>query len=157
MRWNHYGPIIGKWTRIEEDDIGLYVEGALTPRHSMAEDVYASLKHGAITGLSIGYRPVEIEERQGARILKQIELVEISIVESPADNGAHVENVKAALDAVETLKEIESLLRDAGGFSRTEATAIVSRVKAISQPRDAELKVEDETAILRAILKLKSI
>jgi HK97 family phage prohead protease len=157
MRWNHYGPVIGKWLKMEEDDVGLYVEGELTPGHSKAEDVYASLKHGAITGLSIGFRPVEIEERDDSRILKKIDLVEISVVESPADNGAHVESVKAALDAVESLKEIESLLRDAGGFSRAEATAIVSRVKAISQPRDAELKTEDETAILRAILKLKSI
>ena len=46
MRWNHVGPVIGKWTEIKEDDTGLWVEGELTPNHSLANDVAASMKHG---------------------------------------------------------------------------------------------------------------
>lgn len=96
MRWNHWGPVIGKWIEIVEDEKGLRVKGELTPGHSIAGDVYASLKHGAIDGMSIGYRPIQIRDLgDGKRELKEIELVEISVVEEPADISARVGNVKA--------------------------------------------------------------
>jgi uncharacterized protein len=140
LRWNHFGEVIGKWTKIEEDENGLYVEGELTPNHSKAQDVYASLKHGAISGLSIGYMPVEYEENdKGGFNLKEIDLVEISIVETPADNSAHISSVKN-LDESKSLKEIEAYLRDAHGLSRAEAVAVVSKVKAIGLGEQADLK-----------------
>ena len=51
MRWNHRGPIIGKWFNLEPDEHGLYIEGGLTPNHSVAEDVKASIEFEAIDGL----------------------------------------------------------------------------------------------------------
>jgi len=63
MRWQHFGPVIGKWTGAEQDEKGLRMEGELTPGHSLAEDIYASMKHGAVNGLSIGYRPIKFAER----------------------------------------------------------------------------------------------
>lgn len=140
MRWNHYGPVIGKWTSIVEDGKGLYVEGELTPGHRVATDVAASLKHGAVDGMSIGYYVPEGGSEYSpvtdVRLLKQIELVEISVVEEPADNAARVSDVKSALDAAQSLKEIEALLRDAAGFSRADAVALVARVKALSSRGD---------------------
>ena len=148
MRWHHYGDVIGKWLKIEEDEKGLYVEGELTPGHSKAEDVYASLKHGAISGLSIGYRPVQIHELgDGKRELKEIDLVEISVVESPADNAAHIGSVKSAIDEAVSLKEIEHLLRDAGGFSRGESVALVARVKSLVR---SESEPESKAVIAEA-------
>jgi HK97 family phage prohead protease len=149
MRWNHLGPVIGKWTKIYEDEKGLYVEGELTPDHSVAEDVYASLKHGAITGLSIGYRPVKsMENETGGEDLYEIDLIEISVVESPADMNAQIASVKSKINDANSLKEIESLLRDVGGFSRSDATSLVSRVKAISNGERLEKPIinEDEKA-----------
>lgn len=132
MRWNHFGPVIGKWTSITEDDTGLRVEGELTSGHSVAEDAYALLKHGAIDGLSIGYFPVDVKELgDDRRELKKIELVEISIVESPADLGAKVSDIKAAIEQMQTLKDIERLLRESAGFTRSDALALVSRIKAL--------------------------
>ena len=156
MRWNHYGPVIGKWLRLEEDEKGLYVEGELTPGHSVAEDAYALLKHGAVDGLSIGYRPVKVENHgDGRRTLKEIELIEISIVESPADLSARVVDVKSALDEAESLKDIEALLREAAGFSRAGACALVSRTKAMARGgRDDELKTSE---LLEAIKAIKAI
>lgn len=134
LRWNHYGGVVGKWLTLREDEKGLYVEGELTPGHSVAQDAYALMKHGAVNGLSIGYRPIEAEQKDdGTRLLKQIDLVEISIVETPADAAALIGDVKSAIDGAESLKEIESLLRDAGGFSRADACALVARIKSMGQ------------------------
>lgn len=136
MRWNHYGPVIGKWLEIREDNNGLYVKGELTEGHSVADDAYASLRHGAVDGMSIGYREKAGEDSpNGGRILKEIELIEISVVEEPADLGAKIEAVKHLSEAItecESLKQVESLLREAGGFSRANATALVSRIKRLS-------------------------
>lgn len=133
MRWNHFGPVIGKWLNIQQDSKGLWAEGELTPGHSTAVDVYASMKHGAIDGMSIGYIPVKSSPMDGnRRLLEEISLVEISIVEEPADLGARIGSIKSALDECRSLKEIESLLRDAGRFSKADATALVGRIKRLS-------------------------
>jgi len=139
MRWNHFGPVIGKWTEMREDEKGLFVRGQLTPGHSVAQDVLASLKHGAIDGLSIGFYPSKYkEDEEGKRTLQEIELVEISVVEEPADNAARITNVKADIEKAESLKQIEEILRDAG-FSSPAATLLVSRVKAMAKS-DSEPK-----------------
>jgi ElaB/YqjD/DUF883 family membrane-anchored ribosome-binding protein len=39
--------------------------------------------------------------------------------------------VKSALEEAESLAEIEAVLRDAGTFSRAEATALVSKIRTI--------------------------
>lgn len=141
LRWNHYGGVVGKWLALREDEKGLYVEGELTPGHSVAQDAYALMKHGAVNGLSIGYRPIEAEQKDdGTRLLKQIDLVEISIVETPADAAALIGDVKSAIDGAVSLKEIEALLRDAGGFSRADACALVARIKSLGQSDSAPEK-----------------
>jgi HK97 family phage prohead protease len=153
MRWNHYGPVIGKWISIASDGKGLYVNGQLTPGHSTAIDVYASLKHGAIDGMSIGYVPRLIEEMgEGRRLLKQIDLVEISVVEEPADIGAKVESVKFQLDTCNSMKEIESFLREVGRFSKADSVALIGRVKRLALgEQEAEIKVKQEIAKLMGV------
>jgi HK97 family phage prohead protease len=144
MRDNHYGPVIGKWVEAREDGKGLFVKGELTPGHSIAADRYASLKHGAIDSLSIGYRVPEggADRKDGIRYLKQIDLIEISIVEEPAELGAKIQSVKnmaAAIDEIESVKEFERFLREAGGFSKGDAVAITARMKRLALgERDAE-------------------
>ena len=145
LRWNHHGDVIGKWTTIAEDEKGLFVEGELTPGHSKASDVYALLKHGAVTGLSIGYRPVKTEDHgDGKRSLKEIELIEISIVETPADNAAHIGDVKSAIEHIESPKDAEEILR-ANGFTRSEACALVSRIKTLAH---GDRESENLTAVI---------
>lgn len=142
MRWNHYGDIIGKWMTMFADSKGLFVEGELTPGHSKASDVYASLKHGAIDGMSIGYVPVRaIENSDGTRLLQEIKLIEISVVEEPADLGAKINSIKSAIEEATTIREIEAALRDSGQFSRDSACALVARMKSLLQ---GELATEEK-------------
>ena len=148
MRWNHYGPVIGKWVEMREDDVGLYVKGKLTPGHSVADDVYASLKHGAVDGLSIGFRIKDYEEKDDARLLKEIDLVEISVVEEPADLGAKISGVKEfaeLVESIESLKDAEACLRDACGLSRSVAKALVSQIKTLCL-RDAGTEKNSDDA-----------
>lgn len=50
-----------------------------------------------------------------------------------------IESLKAPIEDAKSLKEIESLLRDAAGFSRADATALVARVKSLCRgDHDAE-------------------
>lgn len=157
MRWNHFGEVIGKWTNMYEDEKGLYVEGELTPGHSKAMDVYASLKHGAISGLSIGYRPIRSARKEtGGEDLYEIDLIEISVVESPADLAAQIGDVKSAIDEAATIKELEGILRDVGGFSHSAAKALIAKAAGF---KSANLRddgdVDDEA---RAIaLRLKTL
>jgi len=147
MRWNHYGPVIGKWVGIEEDEKGLLVTGEITPGHSVANDVYASMKHGAVDGMSIGFRVIDSEQKDDIRLLKQIELVEISVVEEPADLGATVSDIKSAIESAHSLAECEAMLRDSARFSRKDACALVSRIKFLAR---GDRAAEEEAAALAA-------
>lgn len=126
------GPLpIGVWDEMSEDGHGLRVKGRFLDT-ALGVDSWKAAKAGAITGLSIGYRPVEFELRakpeDPRRTLKSVDLVEVSLVGLPANAKARVAQVKAASDIV-TIRDLEDALRDAG-YSKSEATAVASRFQA---------------------------
>ena len=124
MKYDHYQGI-GKWTEVREDRRGLFLKGELTPGHSGAADVAALLKHGAIAGLSIGFRAIKaIRDAKGIRTLQEIDLSEVSIVHDPAQRQAGITAVKA--DEISSVREFEAFLRDAG-YSRREAEQITEK------------------------------
>jgi uncharacterized protein len=148
---------VGIWTDLSEDGTGLKVTGQLadTPR---GKELYTLMKMSprpAIDGLSIGYIAKEWEPRSKPedprRTLKRIDLMEISPVTFPANRLAKVASVKG-LDELTALSDIEDYLREAGGFSRNEAKALIARIKSAS-PRDAEADVKQLTAALAARLE----
>jgi HK97 family phage prohead protease len=154
MRWNHFGPVIGRYLEITEDENGLYVRGQLTPGHSTAEDVKASLKHGAIDGLSIGFMLDDYEDKAGGgRDIKSVKLIEISVVEEPADLGAKITSIKSAIADATRLADIELILRDAG-LSRSESTALVSRIKTIAHVDVEQKNNADKMAAVFGQFKL---
>jgi HK97 family phage prohead protease len=113
-----------------EDDHGLAVSGFLMINEvPLAKQAHALMKKRIVKGLSIGYyiRDDSFDEKTGVRTLKELELVEISIVTFPANAEATIDAVKAALVAgkLPTLPEFERHLREAG-FSKTQATAIAN-------------------------------
>lgn len=138
MFFNHdaWGLPIGKWLSAKEDDHGLLVEGELTLGMTQAENVRAALKHGTIDGLSIGYylKKGDYEETDNGRVIKKVSnLVEVSVVTFPADTAARVDlaSVKSELEQLETIRDFERFLRDAGGLSKGLTDALVSRAKVI--------------------------
>jgi HK97 family phage prohead protease len=128
---------VGKWVSAKEDDHGLLVEGEFTPGMVRADEVRAALKHGTVDGLSIGYMlgKNDFEDMaDGGRLIKRVtKLVEVSIVTFPADSAARVDlsSVKSEIDGLETIRDFESFLRDAGGFSKGLTEALVSRARIV--------------------------
>lgn len=121
---------------VKEDDHGLFVRGEFNMKVQRAVEAHALADQGALTGLSIGYSTVEDEwdDSGSLRILKAVDLWEISLVTFPAGDSARITSVKA-ISGLDTLSDCESLLRDAG-FSKAETVAFVSRIKAIAKRGD---------------------
>ncbi|MBD3812702.1 MAG: HK97 family phage prohead protease [Betaproteobacteria bacterium] len=144
---------IGKYLVAKEDDHGLFVEGELTPGLSKAQDTYAALKHGTLDGLSIGYmlKSGDYEElADGTRLIKRVsDLVEVSPVVFPADSAARVDlaSVKTAVDTIETIRDFERFLRDAGGLSKGLTEALVSRAKIVFSQGDPDLQPVEAKAM----------
>ena len=133
MLWQHRsGEPIGVYSALREDQTGLYVEGKLALKTARGAEAYELLKMGAISGLSIGFvtRDDSYDRVTGIRTLKKVDLWEVSLVTFPANDAARVSGVKS-IDTIASLADAESYLRDAGGLSRREATALVSRIKSL--------------------------
>jgi HK97 family phage prohead protease len=133
---------IGRWSVAEEDDKGLRVEGELTLGIGRAADTYAALKHQTLDGLSIGYMLSKgdyepSDKMEGGRIIRNVSvLLEVSPVVFPADRRARISAVKtdqamAEIGQMETIRDFECFLRDAGGMSKGLTEALVSRAKVV--------------------------
>jgi uncharacterized protein len=144
---------IGVWDDLVEDGTGLRVEGSLaaTQRGRDVHTLMGMKPRAAINGLSIGYITKESIPRskpeEPRRRLKRIDLIEISPVTFPANGKAVVSSVKMIED-INSLKDAESYLRDAGGLSRTEAKALIARLSGLGQ-RDADGGMHDVVESLR--------
>lgn len=137
MLWQHRSSEpLGVYTSMEEDAVGLRVEGQLALSTVRGAEAHALLKMGAISGLSIGFIPREdsFDRVTGIKTLKRVDLMEISLVTFPANDAARVSGIKS-IEAFEDLSAAECYLRDAG-FSRREAVAFIARIKKL-QLRDA--------------------
>jgi Escherichia/Staphylococcus phage prohead protease len=164
MFWMHdAGRVPGKWLDMSEDDNGLAVKGVLanTP---LGNEIHTLLKMDAVRGLSIGYRTIDDDyDRHGRRLLKEVELWEVSIVSLPMNPLAQVSHAKSQLselgEYVPTAREFEKTLRDVGCTQRV-AKQIMAKVYDGNPPRDVrsftrDVEVIDDEADL--ILSAKEI
>lgn len=140
LLWQHdASQPIGYYSDMKEDATGLYVKGQILLETAKGKEAHALLKAKAIRGLSIGFvaRDTSRDEATGIRKVKDVDLWEVSLVTFPANRAASVEQVKGAGVSIETERDLENFLRDAGK-SKAEAKAIVARLRAqILERRDA--------------------
>jgi HK97 family phage prohead protease len=133
MLWQHDpGQPIGVWDEMREDDRGLYMKGRILPGVSKGKEAIELMSAGAIEGLSIGYRTVDAEYKEGNRYIKEIDLWETSIVTFPANEMAG-----ASIKSIQTERDLECVLIDCG-LSRKAAKAIASNGKGYLALRDAD-------------------
>ena len=121
MLWQHDpSQPIGVWDEMREDDQGLWMKGRILPGVAKGKEAIELMAAGAIEGLSIGYRTVDAEWKEGNRVIKEVDLWETSIVTFPANEMAG-----ASVKSIETERDLEQLLRD-NGIPKAAAKSIAS-------------------------------
>lgn len=140
--WQHQmSEPVGKSIRLNEDDKGLYIKAILPKSDTLVSGrIIPQMKVGSIREMSIGFFTRESDMEKGVRLLKEIELFEVSLVTKAMNPQALVSGFKS----VESLKDIEQSLKELG-LSNTEAKTLISKVKEFSNQRDAEEKNKEET------------
>ena len=134
----------GIWTKMEEDDYGLRVEGRLfgmdTDRGRL---IHEGMVSGALDGLSIGFitRSYTVDEDPEAEIkrtLTDIDLIEISIVTFPALDPARVDPMSMAANA-KSRQDLEDILHHSYGAPEVAIKAAFDRFEELTIDRKKEV------------------
>lgn len=98
MLWQHaMEHLIGSFIEFKEDDFGLFVTGRVNLGTQHGKDAFALIKAGDLNTMSIGYKvnDFSIDRETGVRILKELHIVEISLVTMPANDLAQITSIKS--------------------------------------------------------------
>jgi hypothetical protein len=152
------------WKSAKIDDKGIFVERVLKRQANYMDIIEEMIDEGLI-GTSSMAVPSGTKKTKDGEILAW-PLMRDSLTFTPAEPRMLKENlltaakslyevfpyskslsrivnkadVKSMIDAATSIKEIETLLREAGGFSRADATGLVARIKALSQSESVDEK-----------------
>lgn len=162
--WMHQpDQVAGVWKEMREDEKGLFVKGELADTQ-LGNEVRTLLQMKAVRGLSIGFRTIERDfSEDGVRLLKELDLWEVSVVSLAMNPMAKIDSVKTRLskagEYVPQMKEFEQLLRDAG-CSRKVATFLTSLAydtetscEMLDAPHQRDSGVVDEEDIAAILAK----
>ena len=137
---------IGKG-KLTDTHLGLAMKGTLNLAVARAREVHALMKDGIYDGLSIGYEVMAngaTVDDSGVRHLTALKLWEVSCTPFPMNQAAQVSAVKE-IEQCRSVRDIEDLLRDAVGLSRSQAKMHAGAIwKSVSAPRDAEEESGDD-------------
>ena len=120
---------VGAWHEFREMPEGLLVKGRVAVASPAGAEAHALVKAGALGGLSMGFKTLKQRFEGKARHILQAALHEISLVTIPMHSRTLVMSVKdiTGEGRLPTLPEFEDFLREAGGFSKTQASAIAGK------------------------------
>jgi len=142
---------IGVWDAVAEDERGLRVKGRFLTSVAAGREAWELVKAGALDGLSIGYRTLDADYTDAARVITKAELWEVSLVTFPMNEAARIDAVKAASM---TERDMERLLTQDAGLSRSVARALMGGgFKAVTTTRDAGAGLSELAAHMRRSLE----
>lgn len=129
--WQHDADVpIGGWSKYEEDDTGLYLEGDLDLDTQAGREAWSAIKKGYVKGLSIGYYEIKADpwswDNKDPRNLYEVDLRETSVVTFPALKEAQLDAVKAmrALGAPMPAGDFQKFLQSELGI-KADAAAVI--------------------------------
>ncbi len=136
MLWQHFSDEpIGLWEGLSEDSRGLKVVGQINLDTQRGREARSLVKQGAVRGLSIGYIPRDYKYEDDVRVLKQVDLLEVSLATFPMNPEARVAGVKN-----DTYKVLEGRLRTEFGLSRSSATKVARFIRSLDEERHDDTK-----------------
>ena len=102
MLWQHDpAQVIGVWDEVREDARGLHVRGRLLTSIERGREAAELVEAGALDGLSIGYAVRRAtRDEAGRRVLREVDLWEVSLVTFPMLSSARVGAKSARLRGV---------------------------------------------------------
>jgi HK97 family phage prohead protease len=157
--------VLGVPIELKADDHGLFGTFKIS-RTRLGEDVHTLLKDGALDSFSIGFfiDDLDFDPESGTRILKDIDLLEASVVAVPANPEALVTTVKQAANArllrmdehaeltVSTLKSFVDRCSDLAslraGDGRFPGAAFFERLNAVRAATDELLSIKAAPAVV---------
>lgn len=125
MLWSHDSKEpIGKYTKLEEDDYGLRVEGKVITSIPRGKQVYDLMREGIVSGLSVSVDIQEFDYDQQNDLITftKCDLYEISPCVFPAVKEAQIDTVRSF-----DVRDLEKTLRFMG-VSRTISTKYASLI-----------------------------
>jgi len=160
---------IGEFTDMTVSSEGLFVKGKLWI-DGPHPDPSALKAHRMLTGngpkgMSIGFFAKESERTpNGERVIKDIELLETSIVTYGMNPKAVITDAKGLFDedgaVVASPKQIEKALRSALGFSHDQARGFMAKgFKGLREgaPSTSEREGDDDPELLERLIKLNAL
>jgi HK97 family phage prohead protease len=146
--WQHrHDTPIGKPIKMQEDDKGLYVESYIA-KTRQGDEALELAKEGIIDAMSIGYFVRDADYKDdGVRVIKEVDLLEYSLVTWPMNEAAVITSVKT-LD----VREIERVLREAG-LSNSQAKAIAcAGIRNLREADSKQAEVAEQITALKSAL-----
>ena len=168
--------VIGTIAEAREDEKGLWIHADLAST-KVAQDVRKLISEGHVTGLSVGFWPLdcgEITMEDGKKVLeiKEAKLAEVTVTAFPANEEATILSVKTADTVTTELEDIEGIEDDearadavcrlkAKMFGEGTDVAIVERIARRLQELEAPkptvtLSEADERAVHRRLADKKA-
>jgi HK97 family phage prohead protease len=138
-----YDDPIGRMVDYKIDDKGLWVKARIS---SAAEECYGLIKDKVLTAFSIGFKVLDAEYNSAAEVflIKELELVEISVVSVPCNQNTVFDLSKAFSDASE-YKEFKQQFaisdNSAKGLEVTDTANGTSKGKWKMDPKELEQMV----------------
>lgn len=96
LLWQHdVSKPIGVITLLKEDEYGLLIEAEINNKTISGNEAIELVKQKAVAGLSVGFSIKSSDyDKDGSRIIQDVELMEISIVTFPSNKQAEIQQIK---------------------------------------------------------------
>lgn len=123
---------LGIFTTLKKDSFGLYFEAKMPKLVDLCNEVAEFIKMGALDSMSIGYWVIDREWKDGIRIIKELEIYEISVVTIPMNPNAVITGIKS-LEDIKSIGDVEDYLKEKG-LSCQERKTLISKIKGLNVP-----------------------
>ena len=114
----------------------LFVKGSINLKTDLGKNVFELVKSGTLSDFSIGYFIEKSSWKDNVRIIEDLFIHEVSIVDLPMQKDAQITNFKNMDFAdLKSERDIEKYLRNFG-LSKKQALTFVSKAKNIIKPKE---------------------